>query len=96
MKFKSCKDGILGLALADAMGVPVEFCDRDYLKTHPITKVVGYGTYNQPAGSFSDDTSLTLALMDGVIKSGGIINEEAYKNIANNFGDYLYFAYLCK
>jgi len=91
MKFKSCKEGILGLALADAMGVPVEFCDRDYLKTHPITKVVGYGTYNQPAGSFSDDTSLTLALMDGVIKSGGIINEEAYKNIANNFGDYLYF-----
>ena len=90
MKFKSCKDGILGLALADAMGVPVEFNNRVTLKNHPVTDVVGYGTYNQPAGFFSDDTSLTLALMDGIIKSGGVYDEEAYENVAKNFVDYLH------
>ncbi len=90
MKFKSCKDGILGLALADAMGVPVEFCSRQELKENPITGVTGFGTYGQPEGFFSDDTSLTLALMDGVVASKGIIDEETYKKIADNFVDYLH------
>ena len=91
MKFKSCQDGILGLALADAMGVPVEFLSREALKASPVTDMIGNGTYNQPEGFFSDDTSLTLALMDGVIKAGGVYNEEAYKNVADNFVDYLHF-----
>lgn len=86
---KSCYDGMIGLALADAMGVPVEFEERDYLKKHPVTGVMGYGTYSVPKGFWSDDTSLAIATMDGIIKNSGIINEKAYTNIADNFVSYL-------
>ena len=39
---------IFGLAIGDALGVPVEFRARD---TYHISDMVGYGTYNQPAGT---------------------------------------------
>ena len=52
---------IYGLVVGDALGVSVEFEKRD---TYSIIDMVGYGTYNQPPGTWSDDTSLTLALME--------------------------------
>lgn len=85
---KSSYDGIIGLALADAMGVPVEFKSRTYLKKYPVTSVKGHGTYDQPAGYWSDDTSLTIAAMDAIIANAGVINEKTYKSIAGNFVSY--------
>ena len=52
--------GIMGLADADALGVPVEFESRSTLKKNPVVGMRAYGTYNQPAGTWSDDTSMTL------------------------------------
>ena len=52
---------IYGLAVGDALGVPVEFEERD---TYCLSDMIGYGTYHQPPGTWSDDTSLTLALME--------------------------------
>lgn len=54
---------LLGIAVGDALGVPVEFKERG---TFHIDRMCGYGTYNQPAGTWSDDTSLTLALVDAL------------------------------
>ena len=59
--------GILGHALGDALGVPVEFADRADLKVHPIDGMVGYGTHYVPPGTWSDDTSMELALMQSLI-----------------------------
>lgn len=56
--------GMLGLAVGDALGVPVEFRSRDELHHNPVTVMRAYGTHNQPAGTWSDDTSLTLCLVD--------------------------------
>lgn len=58
---------IIGLAVADALGVPVEFEDRSKLATDPVTGIRGYGTYNQPAGTWSDDSSLTFCLVDSLV-----------------------------
>jgi ADP-ribosylglycohydrolase len=58
--------GMLGLAVGDALGVPVEFNDRESLRRNPVTDMRGYGTYNQPPGTWSDDTSLTLCLLDSL------------------------------
>jgi len=58
--------GILGLAVADAVGVPVEFQSRESLRSNSVTNMKGYGTYNQPPGTWSDDTSLTLCLLDSL------------------------------
>ncbi|MGG1886854.1 ADP-ribosylglycohydrolase [Priestia megaterium] len=55
---------ILGGAVGDALGVPVEFKKRDSFQ---ITAMTGYGTYNQPKGTWSDDTSLTMCLIDNLI-----------------------------
>lgn len=58
---------ILGVAVGDALGVPVEFKKRG---TFYVTDMQGYGTHNQPAGTWSDDTSLTLALADNLLAGG--------------------------
>ena len=41
-------DGIMGLVVGDALGVPFEFKKRDTFKADKMT---GYGTYNQPLGT---------------------------------------------
>ena len=54
---------LLGLAMGDALGVPVEFKPRGSFR---VTGVQGYGTHNQPPGTWSDDTSLTLATAESL------------------------------
>ncbi len=66
------KDGICGLAVADALGVPVEFETREYLTENPVTGMMGHGTYDMPKGTWSDDTSLTLATMYSIVNKKGI------------------------
>lgn len=61
-------NGIMGLCVADALGVPVEFMDREALSKNPVVGMREYGTYNQPAGTWSDDTSMTLCLVDSLSK----------------------------
>ncbi|MFD0588484.1 ADP-ribosylglycohydrolase family protein [Paenibacillus sp. GCM10027627] len=55
---------IYGGIIGDLLGVPVEFRKRD---SYQIKEIAGYGTYNQPPGTWSDDTSLTLCLMENII-----------------------------
>jgi len=54
---------LLGVAVGDALGVPVEFKPRGSFK---INDMIGHGTHNQPPGTWSDDTSLTLCLADAM------------------------------
>lgn len=62
MKSNKAIDALLGIAVGDALGVPFEFSSREKMKAHPVADMVGYGTYNQPAGTWSDDSSLTFCL----------------------------------
>lgn len=57
---------LLGLSVADAIGVPVEFQTRAELDKNPVTDIRGYGTYNQPPGYFSDDSSLAFGLAESL------------------------------
>lgn len=76
---------ILGLAVADAMGVPVEFKTRAFLDKNPVTEMMGHGTYPEPAGSWSDDTSMTLCALDS-------LSENRYDpdDIMKRFGRWMY------
>lgn len=58
--------GLMGLCVGDALGGPVVYQTREQLGKNPVTKMLGYGTYNQPPGTWSDDTSLTLCLADAL------------------------------
>ena len=66
---KTLRDAVYGLAVADALGVPVEF---SYRGTFQVTDMTGYGTYHQPPGTWSDDTSMTLATCFSIRRKGGI------------------------
>ncbi len=73
---------MIGHAVGDALGVPVEFCSREELKENPVTGMRGYGTYPVPAGSWSDDTSMSLAALDS-LATGHIDYEEIMENFVN-------------
>lgn len=60
------KSVILGHAVADALGVPVEFASREELDNAPVTDMEGFGTYPYPEGCWSDDTSMALATLDSL------------------------------
>ncbi|MBD2039971.1 ADP-ribosylglycohydrolase family protein [Microcoleus sp. FACHB-672] len=58
--------GLMGLCVGDALGVPVEFTSRAERVKMPVTEMTGYGTYNQPPGTWSDDSSLTFCLANSL------------------------------
>ncbi|AYZ14375.1 ADP-ribosylglycohydrolase family protein [Chryseobacterium arthrosphaerae] len=62
------KAGIMGVCVGDALGVPVEFKKRQDLKINPVTKMLEYMSWNQPKGTWSDDSSLTLCLAEELTK----------------------------
>jgi ADP-ribosylglycohydrolase len=61
------RDILLGVAVGDALGVPVEFELREDLQENPVIDMRSYGTYNQPKGTWSDDSSLTFCLAESLI-----------------------------
>jgi len=82
---KKIKSMLLGFAVADALGVPVEFKSRESLKKNPVVDMQGFGTYNQPAGTWSDDTSMTLATMESISR----LKKIDYADIMQNFSLWL-------
>lgn len=66
------KNGIMGVVVGDALGCPVQFESRAEVARHPVTGMRGFGTFNLPAGSWTDDSSLTLALLESIKRNGGI------------------------
>ncbi len=69
---RTLRDAVYGLAVGDALGVPVEFEERDSFHIETMT---GHGTHDKEPGTWSDDTSLTLATCDS-LKLMGIIDLE--------------------
>lgn len=67
-KFKNIiSSAIMGFAVGDALGVPVEFLSREKMDRNPLKDMIEYGTHKQPIGTWSDDTSMVLATMDSII-----------------------------
>ena len=71
------QSAFLGLAIGDALGVPVEFLEREELKLNPVTKMMGHGTHHQPLGTFSDDASMTFCTAESLIKGYDLVDMSA-------------------
>ena len=78
------KSVMLGHAVGDALGVPVEFSSRAELEKNPVADMRGFGTYNVPAGSWSDDTSMSLATLDVLCRKNW-----RWEYVMNNFSAWL-------
>lgn len=74
-------DAVIGLAVGDAIGVPIETYKREELTNNKITKMCGYMAHPFPKGYFSDDTSLTIATLDSISELGYF----DYNRIMDNF-----------
>ncbi|MFA6505280.1 MAG: ADP-ribosylglycohydrolase family protein [Treponemataceae bacterium] len=64
MPANKVRDALLGLAVGDALGVPHEFRPRHELERNPISGMDGWGTWNRPPGTWSDDASLSFCLAE--------------------------------
>ena len=57
--------------------MPVEFNRRD---SFHVTDMIGYGTYDLPPGTWSDDSSMTLATMESIARLGRISTDDIMQN----------------
>lgn len=80
---------VLGLVIGDALGVPAEFKSRADLKANPVTDMIGYGTHNQPAGTWSDDSSMAIATMEWLSEMGN--DEPDYTLLMDKFSNWLLY-----
>ena len=87
MKHKISKDILLGMAVGDALGVPVEFRNRAELDRDPVTGMRGYGTHNLPPGTWSDDSSLAFCLAESLCRGYNL------DDIARRFVRWFYDCY---
>lgn len=80
---------LVGVAVGDALGVPVEFKNREYLHENPVTEMLGGADtcWGQPAGTWSDDSSLTFCLAESLAK-GFDLNDMANRFVQWATKDY--------
>jgi ADP-ribosylglycohydrolase len=86
-KKNNIKSALFGVAVGDALGVPVEFKSRNTIMQNPITDMIGFGTYNLPPGTFSDDSSLTFCLAEALTEEFdlNIIGKNFVKWVTENY-----------
>lgn len=66
MDVKRLKAIMVGHAVGDALGVPVEFSKRETLDDDPVVGMRGFGTFGLPEGTWSDDTSMSLCALEAM------------------------------
>ncbi len=82
MKTNKIHSSLFGVAVGDALGVPVEFKSREILKRFPVIDMQEYGSHHQPKGTWSDDSSLTFCLAESLCDGYDL------ENIASKFKDW--------
>lgn len=90
--YEKLSSGIMGFATADALGVPIEFTMRQSHINNPLTEMVGYGSHNVPKGTWSDDTSMTIATMDSITEKKGIDYDDMMDKFCSWYGEAKYTA----
>lgn len=73
---KSC---IYGLAVGDALGLPFTNRERN---TFSVRDMVSGGIHNQPAGTWSDDTSMALCILESITRKDKVNVEDIFENFS--------------
>ena len=81
------KDILLGTAIGDALGLPIQFLAREVVAKNPITTMEGLDQFNVPAGTWSDNTSLSFCLAES------LCNGYDLNDIINKFTKWMYEDY---
>lgn len=75
------KRALWGFIIGDAYGVPMEFMERD---TFNVSDMIGYGCWDVPAGTWSDDSAMTLITIEH------LINDTSLADLKRAFCDWAY------
>lgn len=70
-RYHLIRGAIFGHAIGDALGVPVEFVPRQRLQDHPVEDMAGGGSRGYPAGTWSDDSSMTFCALASLTQCNG-------------------------
>jgi len=70
MDLDRARGALLGLACGDALGRPVEFASASEISAEhgQLDEMVGHGTWNQPAGTITDDTEQALCIARSLVE----------------------------
>lgn len=70
-RFTGC---LVGLAVGDALGAPLEFMPRDEIAATfgEVRELIGGGWLNVEPGEWTDDTQLALAIAESIVRLGRI------------------------
>ncbi|MBA2747494.1 MAG: ADP-ribosylglycohydrolase family protein [Tatlockia sp.] len=74
----------MGLCVGDALGVPVEFSDREERTQEPVIDMNSPSSWNELPGTWSDDSSLTFCLADS------LCNGFSLQKVADSFCQWYY------
>jgi ADP-ribosylglycohydrolase len=81
---------IYGGIIGDVLGVPFEFMSREEISEQPfLGQMTSGGVHGQPLGYWSDDTSMTLCLVDAMV------NNFTLERLALNFIKWESEGFLC-
>lgn len=78
------RGALVGLAIGDALGAPVEFKDRDSFPE--VREMLAGGHFKLPAGAWTDDTAMALCLADSLLNDG----ELDAKDLLDRFLGWIY------
>ena len=76
---------LFGIAIGDALGVPVEFMSRKHLQTNPVVGMREFGTHHQPIGTWSDDTAMSFLLVEQLIEGYDINGQFLFRSYQPNY-----------
>ena len=70
-RFVGC---LIGLALGDALGAPLEFMSRDEIAARhgEVRELLGGGWLNVDPGEWTDDTQMALAIANSIVAHGAV------------------------
>lgn len=65
---------LVGLAVGDALGAPLEFMARDQIAAHygEVRELLGGGWLNVDPGEYTDDTQMALAIASSIVALGRV------------------------
>lgn len=75
------KGMLIGLAIGDTLGMPLEF--KQLGSFEPIETLEAGGPFNLPLGYWTDDTSMALCLADSIIAKRGYDSYDIMERYAN-------------
>jgi ADP-ribosylglycohydrolase len=79
--------GLFGVCVGDALGLPVQFMSRKERKIKPVAGMSGYGAFDEPPGTWSDDSSLSFCLAESLC-NGYDLNDIADRFVKWRFEGY--------